>query len=269
MNKLKCISYLILLMQSMLVLAGSEQSSEPSYNPADIIQFAKKVEHYGAAHQAYAFIIARVGQPSEDLPKGIEFTHAAIAVYSNITMQNGEKKLGYAIHNLYQKTDDPAKSQLIVDYPTDFFWSVKDLKAGIAIPTLNVQRQLLEAINNGVAKQVHNPKYSLIANPYNNRRQNCTEHTLNVINAAMYKTTDMAQLKANTQAYFQAQPLSVSRFKLFFGSVFKDDIYRKDHSGDVQVATFTSIRNYLKQYGLLAHSAILTPDTPVHKRGEI
>ncbi|MDK1288461.1 DUF2145 domain-containing protein [Pseudoalteromonas umbrosa] len=262
-------AYLVFAMQSMHVTAGSEQSMDHHYSPKEIAQFAKKVERYSAARHAHVFIIARVGQPSNTLPKGVEFTHVALAVYSQITMQNGETKQGYAIHNLYQKTDDPATSELIVDYPTDFFWSVKDLKAGIAIPTLDVQKQLLEAINNGVAKQVHNPKYSLIANPYNNRKQNCTEHTLNVINAAIYKTTDMAQLKANTQAYFQAQPLSVSRFKLFFGSVFKDDIYRKDHSGDVQVATFTSIRNYLEQYELLAHSAILTPDTPVQKRGEI
>ncbi|AOT11159.1 DUF2145 domain-containing protein [Pseudoalteromonas luteoviolacea] len=264
MGILRRVAYLVLTMQSMHATAGSEQSGEHHYSPKEIAQFAKKVERYSAAHQAHVFIIARVGQPSNTLPKGVEFTHVALAVYSQITMQNGETKLGYAIHNLYQQADNPEISELIIDYPTDFFWSVQDLKAGIAIPTINVQKQILEAINNGVAKQVHNPKYSLIANPYNNKRQNCTEHTLNVINAALYKTTDMKQIKANTKAYFQAQPLSISRFKLFFGSIFKDDIYKKDHSGDVRIATFTSIRNYLKQYNLLAHSAVLTPDTPIN-----
>ncbi|ESP91167.1 MULTISPECIES: DUF2145 domain-containing protein [Pseudoalteromonas] len=251
--------YLTIALQSISAIAGSERSSEHYFEPSEIAQFAKQVEKYSAAHRAHVFIIGRVGQPSSTLPEGVEFTHVALAVYSQITTNNGEKRYGYAIHNLYQQANDPAKSELVTDYPTDFFWSVKELKAGIAIPKLSVQKRILEAISSGVAEQLHNPKYSLIANPYNNQRQNCTEYTLNVINAALYKTSDMAQLKANTKAYFNAQPLSVSRFKLFFGSVFKDEIYRKDHSGRVRIATFTSIRDYLEQYDLLAHSTVITP----------
>jgi len=260
MRKLLFIVLATLSLKSAQVHAGSTQTGEPKFQPKEIAHFAKQVERYSAAKRAHVFIIARVGQPQDSLPKGVEFTHVALAVYSQITMANGEKKPGYAIHNLYQLHDDPAKSSLIIDYPTDFFWAVEELKAGIAIPTLAVQKQLLEAINDEVPKKVHNPRYSLIANPFNNQRQNCTEHTLNIINAALYKTTDMAQLKANTQAYFEAQPLSVSPFKLFLGSVFRDEIYKKDHKGAVNIATFTTIKNYLAKHNLLAHSAIITPD---------
>ncbi|KZN63901.1 DUF2145 domain-containing protein [Pseudoalteromonas luteoviolacea] len=260
MRKFLSIVFVALSLKSAQVHAGSTQTGEPKFQPKEIANFAKQVERYSAAKRAHVFVIARVGQPQDTLPEGVEFTHVALAVYSQITMANGEKKPGYAIHNLYQLHDDPAKSSLIIDYPTDFFWAVDELKAGIAIPTLPVQKQILDAINNDVPSKVHNPRYSLIANPFNNQRQNCTEHTLNIINAALYQTTNMAQLKANTKAYFKPQPLSVSPFKLFLGSVFKDEIYKKDHKGKVKIATFTTIKDYLANHNLLAHSAVITPN---------
>jgi hypothetical protein len=41
-----------------------------------------------------------------------------------------------------------------------------------------------------------------LANPFNIQFQNCTEFTLDLINAAIYQTKDIAQLKANAKAYF-------------------------------------------------------------------
>ncbi|TMP38408.1 DUF2145 domain-containing protein [Pseudoalteromonas rubra] len=244
-------------------IAGSQNSGEARFEANQIAQFAKQVERYSAQQGAHVFVIGRVGRPENDLPEGIEFTHVALAVYSELTTTEGEKKQGYAIHNLYQLSDDPGTSQLIVDYPTDFFWSVHDLKAAIAIPTQALQQKLLDAFAQGVPAKVHNPRYSVVANPFNNQKQNCTEHTLNVINAALYNTTDMAQLKVNTRAYFEPQTLNVSRFKLALGSFFNDGIDSSDHQGKVKTTTFTSIARYLKNNQLLAHSTVLTPNGPV------
>ncbi|WP_199611094.1 DUF2145 domain-containing protein [Flocculibacter collagenilyticus] len=243
------------------VNAGSTQFEESKFAAPQISKFAKQVEHYAAAQQANVFIIGRVGQPKKDLPKGFEFTHVALAVYSEITTDDGAKKKGYAIHNLYQYEDDLSKSSLVIDYPTDFFWSVYELEAGIAVPVPKLQAQIINAINNGVPAAVHNSRYSLIANPFNAERQNCTEHTLDVINASIYNTTDIAQLKANAKSYFKPQPVKVNPFKLMLGNMFKDDIFTSDHSGDIEVASFMSIMRYLREQELLAHAAIITPDS--------
>ncbi|ALU45204.1 DUF2145 domain-containing protein [Pseudoalteromonas rubra] len=251
------------LSASTHTFAGSQNSGETRFEPNQIAQFAKQVERYAANQGAHVFVIGRVGRRLDDLPKGIEFTHVALAVYSELTTSEGEKRQGYAIHNLYQLSDDPGTSQLIIDYPTDFFWSVHDLKAAIAIPSRALQQKLLDAIAQGVPAKVHNPSYSVVANPFNNQKQNCTEHTLNVINAALYNTTDMAQLKVNTQAYFKPQALNVSRFKLALGSLFNDGVDSSDHQGKIKTTTFTSIVRYLNNNQLLAHSTVLTPDGPV------
>lgn len=236
--------------------AGSNQATEAKFKPKEIALFAKNVEKYAAQQGARAFIIARVGQPKSDLPKGIDFTHTAIAVYSEITLDDGKKVKGYAIHNLYQDAKNNNKSSLITDYPVDFFWGVHELKAGIIIPAPALQQKIIDVIASGKNKELHNPKYSLVANPFNNKYQNCTEHTLNVINAAIYQTTDMKQLKANTKAYFDPQRVHVSRFKLSLGSMFADGIKTSDHSGKVKTASFGSIGRYLNTYDLLSSQTV-------------
>jgi len=236
---------LLLIFITTLAHAGSNQATEAKFKPEEIATFAKNVEKYAAEKGASAFIIARIGQPKSELPKGINFTHTAIAVYSEITLDDGKKVKGYAIHNLYQDAKNSNESSLVTDYPVDFFWGVQELKAGIIIPSPELQQKIIEVIASGKNKILHNPKYSLIANPFNNKYQNCTEHTLNIINAAIYQTTDMDQLKANTKAYFKPQRVHVSRFKLSLGSMFADGVTTKDHKGKVKTASFGAIANYL------------------------
>ncbi|MBQ4848424.1 DUF2145 domain-containing protein [Pseudoalteromonas sp. MMG005] len=249
------ITFLILLYHGS-TYAGSTQTKHTRFDANTIALFAKDVEKYAAKNGAHSFIIARRGQPKNKLPAGFQFTHTAIAVYSQIQLDSGESVKGYAIHNLYQEQTDANKSLLVTDYPVDFFWGADSLTAGIAIPTIELQTRLIAAIQSGVNKSLHNPHYSLIANPFNNAYQNCTEHTLNVINAALYQTDNMARLKANAKAYFQATPVKVSRIKLALGNWFADGVTTKDHDKIIQTASFTSIAQYLQEFGLLKSAVI-------------
>jgi len=253
---LRIISFIVLSVSPAFSWAGSTNNQESILDPVEIEKFAKNVEKYAASKGARAFIIARAGRPEKDMPKGIKFTHTAIAVYSSIELTNGEKVQGYAIHNLYQKEGQLDKSSLVVDYPIDFFWGVQSLKAGIIIPHPKLQNRLIEAITTGKNKQVHNENYSVIANPFNKQFQNCTEHTLDVINAAIYQTTDIDRLKANAQAYFKPQRVKINPFKLMLGKTFMDDVTTKDHSNKIYTSTFTTIAQYLEQNALL-ESAII------------
>lgn len=251
---------ILTLFISGLSWAGSNRDAEATFSPERIIKFAKDVEKYAAAQGAHAFIISRIGRPEADLPKGIHFTHTAVAVYSNITLDSGEVVRGYAIHNLYQQNDKPEQSQLIMDYPVDFFWGAQALKAGIVIPTPDIQQRLIKLIEQGKNKDLHNNRYSVIANPFNQQFQNCTEHTLDMLNAAIYQTTDIKKIKANTRAYFAPQRVHTSRFKLMFGSWLMDEVTTRDHKGKIATTTFMSIHRYLDQYELASHAVTLTED---------
>lgn len=237
--------------------AGSQNNDEAKYSPQQIAKFAKQVEQYAAKQGARAFIIGRMGRPLKEMPEGIKYTHTAIAVYSKITLKSGQKVKGYVIHNLYQRNQQPNKSDLISDYPVDFFWGTQQLTAGISIPTPKVQQRIIEAINNKVPEKLHNPNYSVIANPMNQQLQNCTEHTLLVVNSAIYQTTDLNRLYTNNNRYFQAQKVKINPLKLMLGNALVKGVSLQDHNDVVSTATFTSIAKYLDKYDLLYKSVSL------------
>ncbi|QOL25616.1 DUF2145 domain-containing protein [Thalassotalea sp. LPB0316] len=266
MGKLKKLINALIAISMTIALpafAGSAQTSEIKHSVESVEKFAKQVERYAANKGARAFIIGRVGRPESELPKGIKFTHTAIAIYSSIELDTGEIVKGYAVHNLYQKEGQLDKSELIIDYPVDFFWGVDALKAGIIIPAPALQERIIALIAEGKDSLLHNENYSVIANPFNNEFQNCTEHTLNIVNASIYQTTDVTQLKANTKAHFKPQRIKVNPVKLMLGNIFVDDVSTSDHGRKIYTTTFTSIGGYLQENELLSEAVVLTPEGEV------
>ncbi len=242
-------------------ISGSQAGGEPVFfTPDQIGAFAKQVEMTVAEKGARVFIIGRQGRPAEELPEGIHYTHTAFGVYSRITMEDGSVVPGYAIYNLYQRQSEPDVSDLVVDYPVDFFAGVYELRAGIIIPSPELQRRLLDVISSATYSALHNPHYSVIANPFNSQYQNCTEHTLDVLNAAIYQTADIEELKRNAAAYFRPQRIKVNPLKLILGSLFMEDLFVSDHPGPVATSTFTTIQRYLREYNLVDTVLTITPN---------
>lgn len=263
MKKLIIILIFTLVIPVFTVTASADSSAavaNTNLNPDDVARLAKKVERIAAENGANVIILARIGRNPEALPKGIHYTHTAIGVYSMIKTEDGKEIPGYAIYNLYQESDDPSKSYLAVDFPFDFFASAQSLKAGIIIPERELQERILKTITDGKHEVVHNPRYSAMANPFNSSYQNCTEHTLDIINAAIYQTTDMQQLKKISSEHFEPQKVHISGLKLAIGSLFISDVTTTDHSGEIKTATYTTIGNYLDKYGLMEKQLEITLD---------
>ena len=228
--------------------ASSTTQETTAFKAEEVIAFAKKVERTLAGRGARVAILARMGRPLSEMPPGMHFTHVAFAVYSQIQTADGRQLPGYAIYNLYQYDDHPDKSRLVQDYPVDFFAGVAQMEAGIIVPSSELQARLLAVIASPVYQSLHVPRYSVIANPYNEGFQNCTEFTLDVINSAIYQTSDMKKLKKITREYFEAQPVEINPFKLMLGSIFSAEVSTSDQSGRPVTATFERIADYLRKY---------------------
>ncbi|MDD2884815.1 MAG: DUF2145 domain-containing protein [Dechloromonas sp.] len=239
--------------------SSSQATEQAHFKPEEIIFFAKKVEKAMAEKGARVAILARMGRPPAELPEGMHFTHVGFAIYSEITKSDGQKIPGYAIYNLYQKDDKPDVSNLVQDYPVDFFAGVAKLEAGILIPSPELQARLLEVISSPTYQELHDPNYSVIANPFTLGRQNCTEFTLDVINAAIYQTKDINIIKANEKAYFEAQPVNVNPFKLILGSMFSAEVSTSDQPGPPVTATFEKLVSYLHKYDVGSQSLTILP----------
>lgn len=240
--------------------SSSQAGEEIHFKPEQIIAFAKKVEKTMATRGARVAILARMGRPLSELPEGMHFTHVAFAVYSEITTSDARKVPGYAIYNLYQENNHPDISELVQDFPVDFFAGVAQLEAGIIIPSAELQARLLTVIGSPAYKLMHDPHYSVIANPFTLGRQNCTEFVLDVTNAAIYQTDDIKVIKANEKAFFVAQPVNVNPLKLMFGSLFSAEVSTSDQIGTPVTATFEKIGEYLQKYDVGSQVLTVLPD---------
>jgi hypothetical protein len=240
--------------------ASSQAGEEIHFTPEQIIKFAKKVEKTMAAKGARVAILARMGRPRSELPEGMHFTHVAFAVYSEITTKDGRQLPGYAIYNLYQENDHPDISDLVQDFPVDFFAGVAELEAGIILPSAELQKRLLETISSANYAKLHDPHYSVIANPYTLGRQNCTEFVLDVVNSSIYQTDDIGKIKANEKSYFIAQKVNVNPFKLMLGSMFSKEVSTSDQDGMPVTATFETIGEYLKKYDVGSEVLTVLPN---------
>ena len=240
--------------------ASSSTGEEVHFAPEQVIKFAKKVEKTMAAKGAHVAILARMGRPLSELPEGMHFTHVGFAVYSEITTSDGRKVPGYAIYNLYQQNDHPDVSDLVQDFPVDFFSGVSVLEAGIIVPSAELQKRLLKVIASPTYASLHNPNYSVIANPYKLSKQNCTAFVLDVINSAIYQTGNINMIKANEKKYFVAQEVNVNPLKLILGSMFTTEVSMSDQDGTPVTATFETIGKYLGKYDSGSEVLSVLPD---------
>ena len=239
--------------------AGSRQSEDAVLPIKQVSDFADQVQAELAERGAHVAIVSRVGRDPAQLPDGISYTHVGIWVYSDITMADGRTARGYAVHNLYQRATDLDVSDLVQDYPTDFFAGAYSLDAGVIIPDPRLQRKILSVLNSPTYKKVHNPKYSVVANPENNAYQNCTEHTLNVLMAALYDTDNLDRIKANIQAHFQSQSIEINPIKRLVGPLVMDGVAMDDQSGTIQTSTFTTIARFMADHDLSDGAYRMTP----------
>jgi hypothetical protein len=240
--------------------ASSHDEKKNHFTPEQIRAFAQKVEQTLAAKGVRVAILARKGRPQAELPEGMHFTHTGFAVFSERTTSDGRSVPGYVTYNEYQQDKNPAVSDLVTDSPEGFFAKVAELEAGVIIPSAGLQKRLLATITSPTYKVLHDPHYSVIANPYTLGRQNCTEFVLDVINAALYQTDDINTIKAHEQAEFVAQKVKVNPFRLLLGTLFSAEVSTSDQPGAPVTATFETIGQYLKKQDQGVEMLTIIPD---------
>lgn len=202
-----------------------------------------KVEHELHKRKVRVAILSRVGLPDLLRPNGVSFSHVAFVV--NIRSSSAK----YAIYEMIPEDKQPKRSALLKTPLKDFFKKAIEAKAGVLIPSDQLQQRLLEIIGSPTYKALHNFNYSVIANPYNEEYQNCTEFTLDVINAAIYKTSDIKELKQIARNNFIAQPIGDLFILALPLAVLRFDVSISDQiEGAITTATFETIRDYLLKY---------------------
>jgi hypothetical protein len=225
--------------------------------------FAKQIERELGAKGARLAIVFRAGESREDLRDGIAYSHGAFWVYSPITLDDGRKVNGYAVYNLYRgdgKTLATDKSYLHQDFPLDFTAATGVEDVGIIIPSPEMQRRILEIMDSPTYRALHIVPYSVVSNPHNAKYQNCTEFMLDVVAAAMWETTDMAQLKVNLRAHFKPTVVKTSGLERFFAPMADASIKTDDQNGEIVTTTYESLAEFMRANKLTQETYVLHRD---------
>ena len=241
--------------------SGSTAGPAPHFSAAEAAAFAKQIERDLGARGARLAIIFRAGKPRKDLRDGIQYTHGAFWVYGDIRGGDGRTYKGYASYNLYQgdgKSLPRDESYLAQDFPVDFVSASQADDVGIIIPTPEMQRRIAAVIASPGYARLHVASYSLVSNPFDARHQNCTEFLLDVIAAAAWDTRDYAQIKADLKAWFKPTVIHANALERLFGPMIDSRLKMDDQPGDdIVTVDYGSIRDFMKQYGLLDTAYVL------------
>lgn len=222
--------------------------------------FSKQVERDLAEKGARLAIVFRTGETRDMLPDGISYTHGAFWTFVPISLDDGRVINGYAVYNLYHgdgKTLAMDKSYLHQDFPIDFVAPSAVDDVAVIVPTPEMQRRILAIMDSPSYAALHVEPYSLVSNPHDIKYQNCTEFMLDIIAAAAWETTDMAQIKANLKQHFKPTRVKTSLIERFLAPLAEDRIKTDDQGGTIVTATYESMAAFMKDNGLLKEAYVL------------
>jgi hypothetical protein len=210
-------------------------------------------------------LIARIGQDLRD--QGLLYSHAGFAVkaadgwrVTHLLNECGSDKGGLHREGLVEFfLDDP------ISYQSKLVFLKPELEA-----------KVIQALAAHHGKAVFEPRYSVIARPYSNSRQNSTEWLLEVIAAANSRLPDSRdEAKAVLRAQnYQPDVIHISYPKRIAGGLFKANAVFTDHpisarlSGKYQVSTVRSVFRYLREQLYTESEQTLTPKGEITRAGE-
>jgi hypothetical protein len=121
---------------------------------------------------------------------------------------------------------------------------------------------MLGVIDSPAYARLHNPAYSLVANPWSRKYQNCNNFMLNVVGAAAWETDDPARLTANFKTHFQPTIVKAGGLMRLFGPVADPRLRTDDQKGPIRTATYESVSAFMRQNGLLQEAYTLNYRRP-------
>jgi len=218
----------------------------------DARAFAASVENALAASDAKVAIVFRVGLPPGSMPKDMLFSHGGLWV------RESDAGTDYQTFNLYQGDGRRLacdRSGLVEDTPEGFFTgTVPPPQAAVLIPTAEMQTRLLALVNSPAYAALHNPDYSLMANPFERKHQNCTDFLLRLVVAARLGITDVDRIDAIIRREFKPTDVKLNPLVRTFGSMIDGRLVLDDQRGAIQTASLTSLAEYMRSKGLLAEA---------------
>ena len=203
------------------------------------------------------------------MPKDMLFSHGGLWVRAN------DAGADYQTFNLYQGDGRRLpcdRSDLVEDTPEGFFTgSVAPPEAAVLVPTAAMQDRLLALLRSPAYAALHNPDYSLMANPFEHRHQNCTDFLLRLVVAARLDITDVDRIDAVIRREFKPTEVRLNPLVRTFGSVDRRPAgarrpARGDPDGELRLARRLHARERPARRSARAHPGVRRRVLPLSRR---
>ncbi|MEL8056349.1 MAG: DUF2145 domain-containing protein [Pseudomonadota bacterium] len=235
------------------------------FTSEEAADYSKDIEKMLATDGTRVAIVFRAGRDRDQLPDGIDYTHGAFWVYQPIQREDGSTMKGYVVWNLFHgdgETLPRTQSELVQDFPFDFVTGAKAEDLAVIVPTPAMQKRIMTMMADGRYEAVHDADYSVIASPFDDRYQNCTEFLLDVVAAAAWQTTDYQQLKLNLSAHFEASTIKTGPIARLFGPLIDEQVKLGDHRGKpIRTVSYQSLARFMLDNGYADETFKVTPSS--------
>lgn len=239
---------LVLILLAPVSFAGQACEEKPA-DPQKVMQgfeLAQKVRLQLDASQADLAIIARVGQ---DLSKyHLSYSHLGL-------VRKDADGRWLVMHELNQC--GTANSALFNEGLANFFMDDPfRLQAMLMIPSAAIQQKILASLNSTVIKEMHEPRYNMLAFPFSTRYQNSNQWALELLAASLASDIEI-HTRAQAQTWlrlanYQPSTLEIPMLTRLGGRMFRANIAFDDHpmsrrmAGKIDTVTVESIDRFLQ-----------------------
>lgn len=233
---------------------ASTNVGEPLFERELLESYGDQLVNELAGKNVKFAIVSRSGQPRENLPKGVMFTHSAFFVYAPSHADDGSERHDYAVYNLYHGEENRLKSTLVTDSPADFLRLLQEHDAGIIIPTPETQTALTAFLDSEAYDDVHQENYSLISNPLDTRFQNCNEFMLDTMAAFFWDEYDPAKIKVQFKKTLEPAKINASFMRRHVGPLVDERLIMRDQGKPILTTTSQTLSGFLKSENRLSKS---------------
>lgn len=240
---------LFLLTNSLQSEAG-QSCEDAQITPQKLMQgfeLAHKLKVQLDNSNAKVAIIARAGQDLSQYQ--LRYSHLGIArkdATGRWLVMHELNQCGTATSNLF----DEGLANFFMDDPFRY-------EALVLIPNASLQEKILQNLNSSIAKNLHEPKYNMLAFAFSTQYQNSNQWALEVLASAMSNDKIITQ-RNEAQAWlklmaFQASTIELSTMTRLGARLFKANISFDDHpfnrrmAGKIDTVTVESVARFMQK----------------------
>lgn len=219
--------------------------------------YARAFERFLASRGAdVALVFHQSAVTRRVMPKHLRYGHGAIL------LRAPDDELGrprYVSQNLMPGHGPglPCDRTTLVAWPIDdFVKELVELDSAVIVPTPEVAARIRRIVESDTYSAMHNPEFSIVANPLEDRYQNCAGLILHVVIAAGWNTTDHAEVDRILRARFRPSMVRTFWPMRVFGPLVSSRLRSADQDWVVSTAGYESIAAFMLDNGLAAESTV-------------